>query len=107
MRFCYLIGWGPDNSWLRKQVRILGTRYLAINLTDYAGYPIICIPIGVDSAGIPFSLSIQHTAWKEDVLIKWASAIEDLVLSFSGGRVTPTYRNHLSKNLPIAENDTG
>jgi len=79
----------------------------AIHGTDYIGYPIICIPIGIDSAGIPFSLSIQHTAWREDVLIKWASAIEDLVHSISGWRATPTYKNHLSKNVPIAENDTG
>lgn len=67
----------------------------------YLGYPIICVPIGVDSAGLPFSLSIQHSAWREHALIKWASAIEDLVYSLDGWRVTPQYKEHLSKNIPI------
>lgn len=44
-----------------------------------AGYPIICIPIGLDAFGIPVSLSLLHSAWKEGPLIKWASAIEDLL----------------------------
>ncbi|KAF6220520.1 hypothetical protein HO133_002953 [Letharia lupina] len=72
-------------------------------LAAQAGYPIICIPIGVDSAGLPFSLSLQHTAWKEDVLIRWASAIEDLVHQISGWRCTPEYREHLSKNIPVVD----
>ena len=67
------------------------------------GYPIICIPIGVDSAGLPFGLSLQHTAWKEDVLIRWASAIEDLVRGISGWRSTPEYRDHMSKNIPVLD----
>lgn len=67
------------------------------------GYPIICVPIGADSAGLPFSLSLQHTAWKEDVLIRWASAIEDLVHQISGWRCTPEYREHLSKNIPVVD----
>ncbi|KAG8528424.1 uncharacterized protein KY384_007342 [Bacidia gigantensis] len=65
------------------------------------GYPIICIPIGVDTAGLPVSLSLQHTAWKGATLIKWASAIEDLVQHVFGGRPQPTYKNCHSKNIPI------
>ena len=71
--------------------------------TDFAGYPIICIPIGVDSTGLPISLSLQHTAGKESTLIRWASAIEDLLHSNNGGRAVPTYRNHLSKDIPVKE----
>lgn len=63
----------------------------------------MCIPIGVDSTGLPFSLSLQHTAWKEDVLIKWASAIEDLVRGMNGWRPTPQYRDHLAKNIPVMD----
>ena len=63
----------------------------------------ICIPIGVDSNGLPFSLSLQHTAWKEDVLIRWASAIEDLVRGINGWRPTPQYHDHLSKNIPVTD----
>jgi len=71
------------------------------------GYPIICIPIGVDSAGIPFSLSIQHSAWREEALIKWASAIENVVHDLDGPRPTPTYKNHMSKNIPIERKAVG
>ncbi|KAL9099056.1 MAG: hypothetical protein Q9163_005385 [Psora crenata] len=76
-------------------------------LAAQAGYPIICIPIGLDSAGMPFSLSLQHTAWKEETLIKWASAIEDLVNGLFGWRPTPTYREYKSKNIPINREATG
>lgn len=50
---------------------------------------------------MPVSLSLQHTAWKEGVLIKWGSAIEDLVKEVLGGRPTPEYRMHMAKNIPV------
>lgn len=74
----------------------IGQQYAA-----QAGYPIICIPIGVDNTGMPVSLSIQHSAWKEEELIKWASAIEDLWNMKNGWRTTPSYKNFLAKNIPI------
>lgn len=70
-------------------------------LAAQAGYPVICIPIGLDSTGMPVSLSVQHKAWKEATLIKWASAIEDVVKELSGHRACPEYMNSLSKNIPI------
>lgn len=70
-------------------------------LTPFVGYPIITIPIGTDTDGLPVSLSFQHTAWQERTLIKWASAIEDLILEVQGWRPTPQYRNFHSKNIPI------
>ena len=66
-----------------------------------AGYPIIAVPIGVDPDGIPVSLSFQHTAWEEAKLVKWASAVEDLLLHKQGPRRTPLFRNHLRKNVPV------
>jgi amidase len=72
-------------------------------LLMHLGYPIICIPIGLDANGLPFSLSLQHSAWREDVLIKWASAIEDLVNEVLGWRAVPEYRNPLAKNIPVFE----
>ena len=71
-------------------------------LAAQAGYPIICIPIGLDSKGIPVSLSIHHRAWNEASLVKWASAIEDLVRETLGHRTCPTYQNSLAKNIPVA-----
>lgn len=76
--------------------RGIGQQYAA-----QAGYPIICIPIGVDDGGIPVSLSVQHTAWREADLVKWASAIEDLWNGENGWRATPTFRNLHAKNIPL------
>lgn len=66
-----------------------------------AGYPIICIPIGLDTDGLPISLSLQHSAWREAQLVKWASAIEDLWNSKNSWRATPTYKHLTAKNIPI------
>ena len=74
----------------------IGQQYAA-----QAGYPIVCIPIGLDREGLPVSLSIQHTAWKEAELVKWASAIEDLWKTSNGPRATPTYQSCYAKNIPI------
>lgn len=76
--------------------RGVGQQYAA-----QAGYPIICIPIGLDENGLPVSLSLQHSAWKEAELVKWASAIEDLWNKQNGWRATPSFRNHLAKNIPV------
>ncbi|RYP10609.1 hypothetical protein DL764_000579 [Monosporascus ibericus] len=76
--------------------RDIGQQYAA-----QAGYPIICIPVGVDENGLPVSLSVQHTAWKEAELVKWASAIEDLWNRENGWRATPTYRNLHAKIIPL------
>ncbi|KIW62441.1 hypothetical protein PV04_10614 [Phialophora macrospora] len=84
-----------------------------IQIAAQAGYPVMSIPIGLDPDGMPVPLTLQHTAWHEDRLIKWASAIEDLLAHYNEehdippterwkrlGRVPPTYMNHLSKNIP-------
>lgn len=67
-----------------------------------AGYPIISVPAGLDPKGIPVALTIQHTAWAEARLVRWASAVEDLLVHQRGrGRETPRYENHLAKNVPV------
>ena len=84
------------DAFLMCDRRGVGQQYAA-----QAAYPIIIIPIGLDSNGIPVGLSLHHTAWKEAELVKWASAIEHLWNEKNGWRATPTYRNHLAKNIPI------
>ncbi|KAK5097463.1 hypothetical protein LTS08_006875 [Lithohypha guttulata] len=76
--------------------RGIGQQYAA-----QAGYPIICIPIGLDSCGMPVSLSFQQSAWKESELVKWASAVEDLLEVKNGRRATPKFKNLYAKNIPI------
>lgn len=69
-----------------------------------AGYPMITLPAGVRSvSGMPFGLAIMQTAWREDELIRWASAIEDLQVT-SGTkrkRTLPTWRGWLERNIPV------
>jgi len=61
---------------------------------------------------MPLPLTLQHTAWQEEKLIKWASAIEDLLRVHNlddkeqssqtrMGRIPPMFKNHLRKNIPI------
>lgn len=84
-----------------------------IQIAAQAGYPVVTIPIGLDPDGMPLPLTLQHTAWQEDKLVRWASAIEDLLRTHNEensippssrstrvGRVPPTYMNHLRKNIP-------
>ncbi|KAK4934876.1 hypothetical protein LTR10_023972 [Elasticomyces elasticus] len=83
-----------------------------IQIAAQAGYPVMTIPIGLDPDGMPLPLTLQHTAWQEDKLVKWASAIEDLLRVHNlddkkessptrMGRIPPTFKNHLRKNIPI------
>ncbi|OAA69677.1 amidase family protein [Cordyceps fumosorosea ARSEF 2679] len=69
-----------------------------------AGYPAVTIPVGVSSdSGMPFGLAILQTAWREDELVKWASAIEDLQLTSETTlkRTRPTWRGYLTRNVPV------
>ncbi|WQF85351.1 Putative amidase signature domain-containing protein [Colletotrichum destructivum] len=69
-----------------------------------AGYPMVTITAGVDPvSGMPFGLGIMQTAFAEEELVRWASAIEDLQLT-SGTelkRTRPKWYRYLEKPLPI------
>lgn len=54
------------------------------------------IPAGVDEEGVPFGIGLMHTAGKEEELVMWASAIEDLV----GKRRLPKFENWEANNWP-------
>lgn len=69
---------------------------VACSVAAKAGYPMITIPVGVDDVGVPFGLGIIQTAWKEKSLIRYGSAIEDLVHR----RHQPTFLNVGTENYP-------
>lgn len=54
-------------------------KFAGVTIAAQAGYPIITVPVGTDHDGMPVSISLQHTAWQEGKLIRYASAIEDLL----------------------------
>ncbi|EJP66046.1 putative amidase [Beauveria bassiana] len=70
-----------------------------------AGYPAVTIPVGVSAeSGMPFGMAILQTAWREDELVRWASAIEDLQLTSNTTtlkRTRPTWRGYLERNVPV------
>ncbi|KAI1120442.1 amidase [Nemania abortiva] len=76
-------------------------RLVGQQLAAQAGYPTVTLPIGVDEDGLPVGITIQHKAWEEGTLIKWASAIEHLRDHTIGSRPLPAYHDHLAKNIPI------
>ncbi|PGH09165.1 hypothetical protein GX51_00919 [Blastomyces parvus] len=64
---------------------------VACQVAAKAGYPMITIPVGIATgeSDVPFGLGIIQTAWREDKLIKYGSAIEDLLAL----KLKPTFMN--------------
>ncbi|KAJ8065173.1 hypothetical protein OCU04_005885 [Sclerotinia nivalis] len=69
---------------------------VACSVAAKAGYPMISIPIGVNDIGVPFGMGIIQTALKEHLLVKYGSAIENLV----GGRKLLKFHNLDADNYP-------
>ncbi|KAL2886790.1 putative amidase [Ceratocystis lukuohia] len=74
-----------------------------------AGYPMVTLPVGIkDISYIPYGVGIMQTAWREDELVKYASAIEDLQLTTPGWeykRTRPEWRGYMARNLPVPFQD--
>jgi amidase len=62
---------------------------VACSVAAKAGYPMITVPVGIDNIGVPFGIGIIQTALTEHLLVRYGSAIEDLV----GARSLPQFLN--------------
>ncbi|EER41559.1 amidase [Histoplasma capsulatum H143] len=64
---------------------------VACQVAAKAGYPMITIPVGIATGenDIPFGIGMIQTAWREDKLIRYGSAIEDLLAL----KAKPTFKN--------------
>jgi len=69
---------------------------VACSVAAKAGYPMITVPVGINSIGVPFGIGIIQTAFKEHLLVRYGSAIEDLV----GRRMRPHFLNLEADNYP-------
>jgi amidase len=69
---------------------------VACSVAAKAGYPMITVPVGIDNIGVPFGIGIIQTAFKEHLLVRYGSAIEDLV----GRRMLPRFLNLEADNYP-------
>lgn len=71
-------------------------------LSAQAGYPVITIPAGIHSeSGMGYGLGILQTAWGEEELVRWGSAIEDLTRGTRFARTLPKWRGSLQRNIPV------
>ncbi|EME47399.1 hypothetical protein DOTSEDRAFT_69361 [Dothistroma septosporum NZE10] len=67
-----------------------------------AGYPMVTIPAGTSSTtGMPYGLALMQTAWREDALVRWASAIEDLMAGTPYKRTLPKWYGYQERNIPV------
>lgn len=76
----------------------------AAQIAAQAGYPMMTIPVAENKeTGMPFGLSLMGTAWSEATLIKYASAIEDLLISSrsKNGRTSPRFLDYRKRNIPL------
>ena len=86
-------------------------------ISAQAQYPVITVPAGYHDRqgdhGMPYGLALLQTMWGEAKLVRWGSAIEDLIrtdgvaklLSRDGygdvGRRRPKWLGWRSRNLPV------
>ena len=67
----------------------------------------ITLPASITSAtGMPYGLALMNTAWSEAELVKWSSAIEDLVNRNRNGpsgygRTRPRWYGYRERNVPV------
>jgi len=69
---------------------------VACSVAAKAGYPMITVPVSINNIGVPFGIGIIQTAFKEHLLVRYGSAIEDLV----GRRMRPRFLNLEADNYP-------
>ncbi|KAM0721230.1 hypothetical protein Q7P37_003518 [Cladosporium fusiforme] len=78
----------------------------SVQIAAQAGYPIITIPASVHSdSGMPFGLAVLGTAFSEAALVKYASAIEDLMVRtdspFQRATHPPRWEGYMERNIPV------
>ncbi|KAK4569800.1 hypothetical protein LTR86_002769 [Recurvomyces mirabilis] len=72
-----------------------------------AGYPVVTIPAYVHSlSGMPYGFSFMGTAFSEAKLVKYASAVEDLLKStnskYQRKNTPPSWQGYLERVVPTA-----
>ncbi|RDA86920.1 hypothetical protein CP532_1860 [Ophiocordyceps camponoti-leonardi (nom. inval.)] len=92
-------------TWKNRQLSALlvpldpGQSY---QIAAQAGYPIMTLPITTHSqSAMGIGLGLMHTAWHESELVKWSSAIEDLLIHERYIRARPLWRGHDQRKIPL------
>ena len=67
-----------------------------------AGYPVNTIPAGtLSTIGMPYGLALMQTTWRNDALVRWVSAIEDLMADTPYKRTPPKCFGYQERNIPV------
>ncbi|EFY85954.1 hypothetical protein J3459_008374 [Metarhizium acridum] len=108
LNFCQSTTRGGINDALRYKNKTLSGLLVPSNVAQsyqisaQAGYPAITLPAGIDDeSGMGYGLAILHTAWAEEELVRWGSAIEDLTKGTQYARTLPKWRGYMQRNLPV------
>lgn len=73
---------------------------VACSIAAKAGYPMITVPVGVGDNGLPFGIGLIQTGFREDLLVRYGSAIEEL----TGSCAKPTFLNLHANNYTYIGN---
>jgi amidase len=65
----------------------------------------LTIPAGThNETGMPYGLALMVSVWEEDKLVKWGSAIDDLIVNKSEERFDRTklkWYGYTKRNIPV------
>ncbi|KAH0601908.1 hypothetical protein MHUMG1_00787 [Metarhizium humberi] len=108
LNFCQSTTRGGINDALRYENKMLSGLLVpssvaqSYQISAQAGYPAITVPAGIDEeSGMGYGLAILHTAWAEEELVRWGSAIEDLTKGTQYARTLPKWRGYMQRNMPV------
>lgn len=87
----------PDGSAVNLTALLVPSGGGSTNLPAVAGYPMVTVPVGYNAHSVPVGVSLIGTAWSEPMLVKFGSAIDDLVR----GRKKPAFEQWWSRRLPV------
>ncbi|EXJ82032.1 hypothetical protein A1O1_08100 [Capronia coronata CBS 617.96] len=87
----------PNGTSIKLDALLVPSNGGATSVPAVAGYPMVTMPVGHNAHSIPVGLALIGTAWSEPTLIKYGSAIDDLIQ----GRKTPEFYQWWSKLVPV------
>ncbi|KIW19675.1 hypothetical protein PV08_00249 [Exophiala spinifera] len=87
----------PNGTEIKLDALLVPSGSGSTNLPATAGYPMVTMPIGVNAHSVPVGIALIGTAWSEATLIRYGSAIDDLVQ----GRKKPQFIEWWSKLVPV------
>ncbi|KIW48706.1 uncharacterized protein PV06_01273 [Exophiala oligosperma] len=87
----------PNGTEIKVDALLVPSGSGSTNLPATAGYPMVTMPIGLNAHNVPVGIALIGTAWSERTLIRYGSAVDDLIR----GRKKPQFIEWWSKLVPV------